>query len=415
MFHVTWEYLFRGLIPTVGHVIIFPIVVLMNIFFSSFAFLCVPLWVPLSTLSQYVGYRFIYDPESPKTSQMLLRVPKVVLSTLCLGFGQIFAACVATILYHPVMYVAWITFTVFRYMFRSVLDVCIFPLFKKYGRIPSKNGRLARRVKGPGLGYSYSFVIEPELALLILQAHLEKSEMKEYLHDVSHLIAEPQLLLLHNHKNLFSHFGSLPNLHSPLYEQVIFRNQQIEKEIEEKLSQQKANSFLKGNIYQLSNIKQTPENQQKTFLRAYRMISRWYPQHVFAYMTESEVDRFWAKKKLSEDNWWGLTEKILEDIFTSDFLTPLEVADEGLSITVTNKLSKDLMRHLYSDLFRKGEDTTAVGKEDFELLQPQFKPFKVLVEDLYEVVPAIQRTIEPWSFGINTLKDINLTDSTETE
>jgi hypothetical protein len=59
------------------------------------------------------------------------------------------------------------------------------------------------------------------------QVHLEKKEMKEYLNDTQHLIMEPLLLILHLHKELFSHFGSKPNFANPNYERIRLRNMAV--------------------------------------------------------------------------------------------------------------------------------------------------------------------------------------------
>ena len=56
------------------------------------------------------------------------------------------------------------------------------------------------------------------------------------------------------------------------------------------------------------------------------MLERFYPQHVFARMSYNEDD-FWENKGLSQGDWAGLAGLMYADIFSLDFLQPLDELD----------------------------------------------------------------------------------------
>lgn len=60
----------------------------------------------------------------------------------------------------------------------------------------------------------------------------------------------------------------------------------------------------------------------------------WYPQHVIQKLSISE-EEFWESKGLSINDWSALAVVFLTDIFSLDFLTPLDDADTKFKLEVT--------------------------------------------------------------------------------
>lgn len=56
------------------------------------------------------------------------------------------------------------------------------------------------------------------------------------------------------------------------------------------------------------------------------MLERLYPSHVFARMSSVEDD-FWENRGLAVGDWAGLTGLMFADVFSLDFLQPLDDAD----------------------------------------------------------------------------------------
>jgi len=69
------------------------------------------------------------------------------------------------------------------------------------------------------------------------------------------------------------------------------------------------------------------------------MLEYWYPQHVIQKLSISE-EEFWESKGLSINDWSALAVVFLTDIFSLDFLTPLDDTDTKFKLEVTNTKNK---------------------------------------------------------------------------
>lgn len=69
------------------------------------------------------------------------------------------------------------------------------------------------------------------------------------------------------------------------------------------------------------------------------MLEYWYPQHVMQKLSISE-EEFWESKGLSINDWSALAIVFLTDIFSLDFLTPLDDADTKFKLEVINTKNK---------------------------------------------------------------------------
>jgi hypothetical protein len=63
------------------------------------------------------------------------------------------------------------------------------------------------------------------------------------------------------------------------------------------------------------------------------MLERFYPSHVLQRLPIDEED-FWESKGLSVNDWAGLAGLMYADIFSLDFLTPLDDTDTRFRLEV---------------------------------------------------------------------------------
>lgn len=67
------------------------------------------------------------------------------------------------------------------------------------------------------------------------------------------------------------------------------------------------------------------------------------------------------------------------------------------------------MKKLYRNLWKKEEkEEDKHEREEFEIHKPAHKAHQVSISDLYNPSKQIQETIQPWEYGVNSLKDVNL-------
>lgn len=82
------------------------------------------------------------------------------------------------------------------------------------------------------------------------------------------------------------------------------------------------------------------------------MLERFYPNHVLHRLPATE-EEFWEAKGLGMNDWSGLAALIFAEIFSLDFLTPLDEMDTGFKLEVFSKCHAYEL-HKYSIFFLKG-------------------------------------------------------------
>ena len=53
-------------------------------------------------------------------------------------------------------------------------------------------------------------------------------------------------------------------------------------------------------------------------------------------MTETEVQKFWSNKQLKKKDWLSLTSYLLSDLFSPEFMIPLQTVDTTFALKVCN-------------------------------------------------------------------------------
>jgi len=130
------------------------------------------------------------------------------------------------------------------------------------------------------------------------------------------------------------------------------------------------------------------------------VIARWYPKHVFPYMTPEEIEQFWDSHRLSEDDWDGLTRLLLDQIFGYEFLTPYEENNNIFALYTKHPDSRRYAKELWPPLFSsKPVENLQLDRSEFEKIKPKFIAPKVKISDLFEPSRIVQLTFHPWNFG----------------
>ena len=104
--------------------------------------------------------------------------------------------------------------------------------------------------------------------------------------------------------------------------------------------------------YSVTNKIRLTENDLKIVLtEGARMVELFYPDAVLGRMTNtnpsqgkesdtfrhamnSSLIQFWSGHNLQENDWLGLTSNLLTEVFSSEFLTPLQDVDTVFSLKV---------------------------------------------------------------------------------
>jgi len=129
------------------------------------------------------------------------------------------------------------------------------------------------------------------------------------------------------------------------------------------------------------------------------VISRWFPKRVFPYMTTEEINYFWDRLRLSEDDWDGLTRYLLDSLFGLTFMVPHEPTDRLFALKVFHPLTRRYAKELWPYFFSSTTQQVKLDRSEFEKLKPTFEAPRVKIRDVFEPSKIVQKTFHPWRFG----------------
>jgi hypothetical protein len=72
----------------------------------------------------------------------------------------------------------------------------------------------------------------------------------------------------------------------------------------------------------------------QTIERGSKIVSEFYPEHVFKYFTETQKKDFWVQYMLVENDWTGFVKRKFAEIFGENFLVPREEIDAKFLLQV---------------------------------------------------------------------------------
>ncbi|KAL4132482.1 hypothetical protein QTP88_009622 [Uroleucon formosanum] len=338
-----WNYVIKGILGTLGMLIIFPIICLSASFGSLMVALTGPIWMPLVTLLLHVFNGLIYDLDSPAEwkNRYFVLIEAVVWNMIFQGILQPLIACLIAFILCPIITVILFIVALLRYWFRLAWDSVIYHLvIKKRGRIPACDSFIVKRVAGPGMASDYYFQIRPEQALAAFEAKMELDELNAYQNLMEQKIQQPQKDFARFVDVCFGPFsahlaknGTYRILEKEAQDLMTALQDKLERRLRE--LQSGLSTTLK------SKIRLTSKDLKVTVALASKMLEYWYPQHVMQKLSISE-EEFWESKGLSINDWSALAIVFLTDIFSLDFLTPLDDADTKFKLETDQ--SVDLSR-----------------------------------------------------------------------
>lgn len=347
-----WNYLIKGLLGTTCIVIIFPLICLLVSICSLVITITAFAWMPVVTLGLHLFMALICDIDNPDQNQnrYLIILEAIVWNILIQGCLQPLLALIVAFVLCPVVSVTIFTIGFLRYWFRLVWDSAAFHfIIKKRGRIPASDSFVVKRVAGPGLASNYYFQIRAEQALAAFEAKMELDELQAYQHKIEETILQPQKEFRQFVEACFGPFSAQLSKTGP-YQSLEKEAQDLICALHEKLEKRRRDLQTGLGVNMRSKIKLTTAELKIALHQASLMLERFYPNHVLQNLTMSEED-FWENKGLSVNDWTGLASLMYADIFSLDFLTPLDESDTKFKLEPHNAI--DLSR--YTEMVRAAE------------------------------------------------------------
>lgn len=362
-----WNYIVKGLLGTLGIILVFPVVCLLISCGSLAVTVTAIFWMPVVTLGLHLFMALIYDLDSPDPSRnrYLVMLEAILWNIGIQGCVQPLAALFVAFVVCPVISLTVLTVGVLRYWLRLVWDAAAFHLLiKKRGRVPACDSLVVKRIAGPGLASNYFYQIRPEQALAAFEAKMELDELAAYQHTMEQMILQPQKDFSQFVEACFGPFSAQLAKVGP-YRALEKEAQDLIGALHEKLERRRRDLQTGLGVGVRSKIKLTTLELKIAIQQGALMLERFYPSHVLQRLPIHEED-FWESKGLSVNDWAGLAGLMYADIFSLDFLTPLDDGDTRFRLEPHQQV--DLTR--YTEMVNGAE----LGTGGPDLLGPVYAP-----------------------------------------
>lgn len=330
-----WNFVLKGGFGSIILVLIFPLLCIFLSGLSLVTALTTPLWMPVVTLFAHIGFFLIYDLDCPEVSgnKILVLLEAILWHIFLQGCIQPVAAVLFGAIFCPLAALFCLLFGILRRGVRGLWDSVMFhTVIKSRGRIPANDGFIARRVAGPGLASNYFFQIKPEQSLAAIEAKLELDELEAWKNNVLKVIEYPEEEYRKFIKQCFKPF-SADVIDDGVYKKLCVETAQYKADLISKVDLRKRR--LSTGLYPdlQRRIKLPEASLKKAIIQAARMLEEFYPYHVLQRLPISEKE-FWEKQQLDVNDWKGLACKKLTEIFSKNFLVPLEETDNHFELKV---------------------------------------------------------------------------------
>jgi hypothetical protein len=264
-------------------------------------------------------------------------------------------------------------------------------IIKHFGRVPDCDGKMARRIKGPGLSMEYYQVIKADLPILMIQYQLEKEQIAFYKNEMTALINQP----CQQFQQYLSGFQSVglsgPCTNFELWTKFQETQKRLTKQLDDQISQHFNRLLFKG----MSSVSRTSKVRlTKNDLHYVTVVGTNLCEKFCVFMAEKIGQNWWTSKGLVPQDYVGLTMVLLKQSFGDTIAQPLEDIDQaGFRI--------DVIHNNFSNYATKFYSGTQESFENCE--QSQF------------IDPTIVVAKYPSTPDIVVVTPENLSDTTESE
>ena len=235
-------------------------------------------------------------------------------------------------------------------------------LLKYKGRVPYKDVFLVKRVKGPGLSNEYHYLVDYDLALVLLQHELEKMEINAYVSQKRNEISVPMNNLMEYLKQ-FSKYGLRPDQSiDPIKKYGETKdelNALINKELEKHWKDHKVQSGLNNT----DKIKMTKKDLKIALEKGAEMCKKFVEEKILTKLTPAEQNDFWKSMNVIPNSWNDLAVYIYSKVFNRNITIPIEDTDKkGFHIEIKSNSTKCFINKMFNeDLDTELEITTKSG------------------------------------------------------
>lgn len=356
-FNKFWNYGVKGVGGTVAVGVGQPVLTACNFGVSCALAVTAPVWAPISSLFKLGFSATIYDMNTPASRSETVGHPlhqwfpvaQYCLKDIgCAGIGQAVGKTVQGVAYEPLAFTVKGLYANVRSSVRAFYDSFMRNVFLKRGRIPAIDSFAANRIQGPGMASHYFYQIQPEIAVLALQATLESEELRLFESHETEVITKPLKDYYAFFYSILEPIGSI-NAGSTKEERTLKEEQDQQlKTLREELATRYHKLSLVSEIpteARNSGIKMLEEDLNLTLTTSEKLVQSFFEEHLKPRMNKYEIERYWQNREMDENDFRSLAQSFYSRLFGDEFLLPLEQTDQKFVIQIKSEGLKDIFKH----------------------------------------------------------------------
>ena len=352
-FHRFVNYILKGCCGTALILLCYPVLMIL----CSFGSLFLAVWTPIfiwvgSAFIHVLGFLF-FDFESAEgghEDNCFLRavVWNVCVNYFIIGVLQPVFCSVVAFVFCPLLAFIGCALALVRKGIRDAWDTVMFQLvIKIHGRVPLQNNFLAKKISGPGMAKSYYYQIKQEQALVALETAMDLDRLAAVRSDLCRQIKSPEEDYEKFVKKYFGPLGTSittsGNITNNPYAKLIYESKNLQNTLNEKV--EKRRKYLGDSLpgRTKDRIRLTEDDLKEVLQQGTAIVQAFYTQQVFPRMTDEETRTFWAKKHLPKNDWLALTSHLYKDMFSPEFMIPLQDVDLTFALKVISLKKESLI------------------------------------------------------------------------
>jgi hypothetical protein len=333
-FNLFWNYVCKGTVGTVAAFFGHPILAVLNAILGIGLVVTSPIWSLCGGIIIYLFSILIYDIDRDGRdggSRYFPLFRYIIWDILLKGLGQVlFTPLVA--LAHSLCGMGSYIGSLLRFSGRSTWDSLMYYTFIKHkGRVPNRNGFLAKRIRGPGLGMEYYQQIDSDCALLCLQRQFEKMKVETFRNQKMNWINQP-LIDLKNYYNQFKDLGLLTDQSGRRIKEFKETQRLLRNKLNETISAHNDSLIIKS-----ENGSPAARLIKEDLDYVLQIAEEMCIQFCKDMPDLTATPEYWANNSVTYQDYKGLAAHYLVNAFSNNILQPLEeVKEDGFIVQINH-------------------------------------------------------------------------------
>ena len=326
--------------------------------------------IPLS-MSRALGIYFwsilIYDSDAPKESDHRhFPLAQILIKKILLAGIVPFAKSMTMGNYHLFMSVIKLLWAIIKIIGHYAYDTIMYGYLRCAKRIPWPDD-FTNKINGPGSHTAYCYVIDHMTAVVLIYVTIQNMEMNAFIQESNHIINQPFDQLIEFYRS-FQNLGIGFDKNSDYIKKFIATRSQLLERLEIIERHYWEKHRIRGLMRIRNKVHLSGSELNLAIKIGANLCQKLIPKKVFSRLNTDEVKYFFEKKKLEENDWYGLSVYCLKSMFGESVTIPYEENATMIALPLSNPTIDKMIKKLRSYL--ENEKIVDIPKSEIYMDNP---------------------------------------------